>query len=225
VDDRSPKISRWKNWLLIWQKKNHSLTINSTTMDFQQFKYKKAFKIPYRNCYFDSLLELKFALSIENDFRYLRAPCIIGYDPRTFVTTSYLRETTRLYTPDFMVRCKESGKARIIEIKPDQLKHSTEVNKYYRIMNDYIVRNNLDCTFEILSEKDIHLTGEQQQRFAVFEKNRQRFESHFAFRSLDRKYNAGSIKYFSSVPLFPADELARTAYAKFVRHGFGKKAA
>lgn len=193
-------------------------------MLFHKFKYAKSYKIPYRGCHFDSLLELKYALSIEDSHRYLREPFIIGYDPNTLRTTNYFREPTKMYTPDFLIRCKTTGASVLIEVKPSTLKKSQEISIYQKICEDYISRNHLDCSFRIVSEDDIHLTDALQTRYELFVRKKHSFESVFAFKNLDRKYNSAHIKYFHNVPRFPDDELSHSEYAKFVRHGPVKQA-
>ena len=49
---------------------------------------------------------------------FLREPVTIYYEPATMRATSYLREATRLYKPDFLVRDKTTNQACIVEIKP-----------------------------------------------------------------------------------------------------------
>jgi hypothetical protein len=193
-------------------------------MLFHKFKYAKSYKIPYRGCHFDSLLELKYALSIEGTHRYLREPFIIGYDPNTLRTTNYFRETTKLYTPDFLIRSKTTKASVLIEVKPSRLKNSRAISIYQKICEDYIRSNHLDCSFRIVSEDDMHLNDDQLARYDLFVRKKHSFESVFAFKSLDRRYNSAHIKYFHNVPRFPDDELSHSEYAKFVRYGPVKQA-
>jgi hypothetical protein len=185
----------------------------------QDFKYTKSYRIPYRGCHFDSLLELKYALSIEDEYRYLHKPVIIGYDPKTMRTTSYFRETTRMYTPDFLVRHKSTGEATLVEIKPDGFELSGQLSSYTAVGNNYIEQNDLPWTYKIIFEKDFLLDSLQQQKFLVFVKKKKIFKSQFALQQLDRKYNKEPMKYSSHTPWFPEDTLDRKAYARFVRLG------
>lgn len=183
------------------------------------FKYKKAYRIAYRKCFFDSLLELKFALSLEQDYRYLREPYLIGYDPKTLMTTNYFREDTKIYTPDFLIRSKITNKAQLVEIKPTSFKYCTEVSSYQRIADNYIRQINKDYAFKIVYEEDITLTAVQEEKYNLFVAKKESFADLFALQHLDRKYNAESIRYFSSVPFFPEDALSPKEYARFVRLG------
>jgi hypothetical protein len=183
------------------------------------FKYGKSYRIPYRGCYFHSFAELKYAMAIENDYRYLREPVIIGYDPKTLLTTNYFREETKMYTPDFLVRPKAGGERLLIEIKPEQFRGERLVDTYHAIANNYIRQNNKPWQFRMIFEDEIVLPEVLQPKFDLFWKKRRTFESYFGLQRLDRQYNAESIKYFSSVPLFPEDGLSRNEYARFVRLG------
>lgn len=80
------------------------------------FKYRRSYRIPYRGCSFDSLLEVKFAMSVEKDFCFLLEPVKIGYNPDSQSTTDYFCEGTRIYTPDFLIQHKNSNRAFLVEI-------------------------------------------------------------------------------------------------------------
>jgi len=183
------------------------------------FKYKKAYRIAYRNCFFDSLLELKFALSIEQDYRYLREPYLIGYDPKTLQVTHHFREETKIYTPDFLIRCKTSNKAYLVEIKPSAFRNGGDAIAYQQIAQNYIQLLHKDFQFKMVYEEDIILSESQQRRYNLFVAKKDQFADLFSLHQLDRKYNAQSIKYCSSVPFFPEDPLSAKDYARFVRLG------
>lgn len=92
------------------------------TAQKQKFKYAKSHKIINWGCAFDSLTELKFAISIMEDYEFIRARISTYYHPGTKMPTDYIRECHRHYTPDFLIRDKETGEAFLIEIKPALLK-------------------------------------------------------------------------------------------------------
>jgi hypothetical protein len=183
------------------------------------FKYGKSYRIPYRGCYFHSFVELKYAMSIENDYRYLREPVIIGYNAKTLQATQYFREETKMYTPDFLVRPKAGGDLMLAEIKPADFKSDKAVNMYETIARNYIQHNKLPWQFRMIYEDEIVLPEAMQSKFDLFWEKRRTFESYFELQRLDRRYNAEAIKYFSSVPWFPEDNLSREEYARFVRSG------
>lgn len=84
----------------------------------QKFKYGKSHKIINWGCSFDSLTELKFAISIQDEYEFLRERITIYYHHGTLEPTQELREGIRHYTPDFLIRNKQTGEAFLVEIKP-----------------------------------------------------------------------------------------------------------
>ena len=93
----------------------------------KKFAYRKAHKIVNWGCAFDSLTELKFAISIMEEYEFLRERVTIYYHPGTKKPTDYIREFTRHYTPDFLVRNKETGEALLVEIKPRAFEHDPQL--------------------------------------------------------------------------------------------------
>ncbi len=65
-------------------------------------------------CSFDSLLELKYAISIANDYEFLRAAIHIFFNRRTLETSDYIRDGFRRYVPDFLIRNKHNGEAYLV---------------------------------------------------------------------------------------------------------------
>ena len=82
------------------------------------FRYGTSHKIINWGCCFDSLTELKFAISIREEYKYLWERVSIYYHPGTKLLTDYIRACHRRYTPDFLIRHKETSEAILVEIKP-----------------------------------------------------------------------------------------------------------
>ncbi len=187
-------------------------------MKASDFTYGKSFRIPYRGCAFDSLLELKFVLSIEDDYRFLRCPVKIGFDPKSMLTTNYFRDATKFYTPDFLVRHKLTNEAWLVELKPTEYKLSRNISIYNCIAGDYIRQHGLDWSFKVIFDYEIHLDPEKMKRFRVIAARKQSFQSTFDFSKMEQKYNQHPAQMFSSVPAFK-ENLSRTEYAYWVRRG------
>jgi len=183
------------------------------------FKYKRAFRIPYRGCLFDSLLELKYAMSIEDNYRFLREPVIIGYDPRSLSVTNYFRESTRLYTPDFVIRDKHDHAAWMIEIKPKSFLSAGTKNRLDIVAQNFIQSHNLDWKFKVVCEDDISLSREKLDRFSVFVKNRNSFKDILDLQTRVRRHTEEKQSFFGSTPMFPEDSLSKKEYAAYVMHG------
>jgi hypothetical protein len=188
-------------------------------MNCSDFTYLKSFQIPYCGCSFDSLLEVKFALSIENDYRFLRSPVKIGYNPKTLQTTNYFRETTRVYTPDFLIRHKLTHEAWLIELKPTAYQLSKNVSIYNSIAMDYIRKQGLDWSFNVIFGSEIHLEADKLNKFRMFAMRKTTFQSKFDFQKMDQKYNRNPVNIFSSIPAFNREDMTRAEYSHWVRRG------
>ena len=98
----------------------------------KEFVYQQSKRITSWGCCFDSILELKYAVSIKNDYEFLRSHIPIFYDPRTKMPTNYIREHIRRYTADFLIRHKTTGKAYLIEVKPRQFEKEQQfLNSFF----------------------------------------------------------------------------------------------
>ncbi|MEO7049976.1 MAG: TnsA endonuclease N-terminal domain-containing protein [Ferruginibacter sp.] len=174
--------------------------------------YSKSYPFTYWGCHFDSLTELKYAISIAGDYEFLRAAIPIYFNPKTKQTTDYIREGIRRYTPDFLIRHKITGKAFLIEIKPENFSDAAELDLRSSIAEHYIKRKELDWTFKIIYSSQINLSR----------KNLEHFEQCCNFRlkrHLDRNFTNWDIKFDSTAtPLFSGP---RNGNVQFIM--FGKR--
>lgn len=132
------------------------------------FEYnKKQTTITYRGCLFHSLVELKYALMIEDTHAYLREGLEIYYEEATQKSTLYIREQTRKYVPDFLIRNVETKEAMLIEIKPDGFDHFELLEKRKRVCEHYIHQHKYDWKFQVVYEGDIVLSSEQMDKFKL----------------------------------------------------------
>lgn len=77
----------------------------------------KGCHIDYNGMGFDSLLELRYAISIQDEYAFLRESIKIFYDPIAQTSTNYLREGIKKYTPDFLICNLATRKAYLLEVK------------------------------------------------------------------------------------------------------------
>jgi hypothetical protein len=132
----------------------------------EKFVYSKSTHIGYWGCRFDSLLELKFALSIKDEYDFIRSPVHIYYDPRTRIPTNYLRYYIRRYTPDFLIRHKTTGLAFLIEIKPGAFRDERQLVIRREVSENYIRWKNYDWKFKVVFDHDILLSQKIQEQFS-----------------------------------------------------------
>ena len=136
-------------------------------MEPEQFEYRKSVKNLYKGCYFDSLLELKFVLSIEEEYCLLREPVQIWYENKSKMPTNYIREAIKKYTPDFLIRSKQDNKAYLIELKPRAFERYGGIEVLRELAENYIRWRNVDWIFKPVYDDEIILIASQEEKFRV----------------------------------------------------------
>lgn len=135
------------------------------TTKHTSFTYTKAKKISNWGCHFDSLTELKYAISIIDDYEFLRERVIIHYERVTHEPTQYLRGNNGSYIPDFLIRHKITGEAFLIEVKPKGFDDYKQLELRTELAEKYIKKNGYDWKFRIVYDDEIILTEEQLEDF------------------------------------------------------------
>lgn len=149
------------------------------------FSYSQSQKIANWGCHFDSLTELKFAISIIDEYEFIRERVRIFYDPSNLQPTEYLRSNYRRYTPDFLIRHKTTGKAFLIEIKPRAFEGQPQLDLRKEVAEKYIRWKNYDWTYKLIFDDEIILSVEQLEDF----KECRRLKSKSAFKLWFDQYN------------------------------------
>ena len=187
-------------------------------METNSFQYKDAIQIGYRSCKFDSLLELKFVLSIEDNWYFLREHIVIFYEPKTFLPTNYIRETTRKYTPDFLIRNKRNNKAYLIELKPREFRNEMQTKVRKQVAVNYIKSKKADWIYKIVHDDEIVLSRQQQEKLASLRAGINAFNLKCRFDYLDNKWNITKRNYFKSIP-DQRKGISPAVNAKLVKYG------
>lgn len=129
------------------------------------FNYRSSHKIINWGCAFDSLTELKFAISILDEYAFLRDRVSIYFHPGTKQPTDYVRECHRRYTPDFLIRHRETGEAFLVEIKPRAFQNHPQLTLRKEVAEAYIQWKGYDWKFKVVFDDEIILTSEQLEQF------------------------------------------------------------
>ena len=129
------------------------------------FNYRPSVKIINWGCDFDSLLELKYAISIRGEYESLRSHIPIYYDPRTKMPTNYIRDNIRRYTPDFLIRHKVTKKAFLVEIKPRAFEHNEQLMLRKSVAENYIRWKNYDWAYKVVFDDEIRLAPREYAQF------------------------------------------------------------
>lgn len=131
----------------------------------KSFTYQPSQKISNWGHCFDSLLELKYAISVGTEYYFIRSPVLIYYDPRTNQPVDRIRKCHLRYTPDFLIRHKETKQAFLIEIKPRAFEHQPQLVVRKEVAENYIRKRNFDWTYKVVFDDQIKLSGEDLEEF------------------------------------------------------------
>ncbi|MBN8877701.1 MAG: TnsA endonuclease N-terminal domain-containing protein [Sphingobacteriales bacterium] len=177
----------------------------------QPFKYGVSHKIIYWGCLFDSLLELKYAISIEQEYEFLRAHIPVYYDPKTLLPTDYIRGNIRRYTPDFLIRHKQTGEAFWVEVKPRAFAGDPQLTTRQKVAENYIRWKNYDWKYIVVFDDEIKLKEEQNQLFLHSRKLICKSARKLSFQQFNNQFDRSAPTFFSNIP--------RNAQIHFVMFG------
>ncbi|MBI3139011.1 MAG: TnsA endonuclease N-terminal domain-containing protein [Sphingobacteriales bacterium] len=163
------------------------------------FTYGNSRKIIYWGCSFDSLLELKFALSIQDEYEFLRSRISVYYDPKTRLPTRYIRGNTRRYTPDFLIRHKQSLKAFWVEIKPRAFNNEQELLIRREVAENYIREHNFDWEYKVIYDDEIKLNLDQLAQFNECCSHISQSARKLTMEKINRKYDRSAAPLFTRV--------------------------
>ena len=166
----------------------------------KQFKYGRSHKIIYWGCIFDSLLELKYALSIQNEFDFLRSHIPVYYDPSTRRPTDYIRDNIRRYTPDFLIRHKITKEAYWIEIKPRAYSNSAELTLRKDVAENYIKWKGYDWIYKVVYDDEIILTLDQVVQFNECCSLIKKSARKIGFEKYNKRFDRSAPSFTSTVP-------------------------
>lgn len=155
-------------------------------------------RVQYNGIIFDSILEAKFAMLIEDTCEYYYHPVTIWYDKK---------DDTRLgkqgcsdqYKPDFLVRRLSDNKCFLIEIKSNVDRHHIDTLTKEDRAKKYIIKNEHNWEYKVITEKDFELPpskldklNEVKKTRAIVARKNKSSRKHFKFSN--HKVNYKSIK-------------------------------
>lgn len=164
------------------------------------FRYSKSLPMIQWGCSFDSLLELKFAISIQDDYEFLRSRVMIFYHNGSNRPATYLRSGVLRYTPDFLIRHRLTREAFLIEIKPRAAQHDPRLTIRKKVAENYIKWKGHDWQFKTVFDDEIFL---DEAGWNLYEQCRKlRSKSAFLYWLLaeETKYGSNAPTYFGKAP-------------------------
>lgn len=165
-----------------------------------KFKYGKSHKIIHWGCAFDSLLELKYAISIQDEYAFLRDRVTIFYHKGTLQPANYHREGVLHYTPDFLIRNKQTGEAFLIETKPRAAEHDSKLLIRKQVAENYILSRKYDWKYKVIFDDEIILTEEMLTIFEDCCKLKSKSAFKLWFRQMNQRYDRSAPTFFGKVP-------------------------
>ncbi|MDW3209281.1 MAG: hypothetical protein R8N23_05410 [Reichenbachiella sp.] len=168
----------------------------------------------YNGCKFDSRLELRFCLLMEeNNFAYLVHPKKI-YDSYYRNEGQYVEvfENTKSYTPDFLIRSIEKNVAYFIEIKPEDFSDEIQLYKRNKIIARYCNKLTNPIDFRVVYGGDFKLGQQSISKYDQVIKNQKKEKKLYDFR----------IKFYGGqgrVPLILPNQWSSQEYVNFVKYG------
>ncbi len=184
----------------------------------RKFSYRKSYKIIYWGYEFDSMLELKFAISIQQDYEFLRSHIPIYYNPVSKKPTDYIREGIRRYTPDFLIRHKITNEAFWVEIKPRAFQNENQLSLRNDVANNYIRWKGYDWKYVIVYDDEINLSQDEQKQLDNCRKLIGTSAAKWRMQDLNKRFNRTSPNLYKG--------FADTKLIQFVMFGkdfFSKK--
>lgn len=130
-----------------------------------KFNYEMSLKVSGWGFNFDSLTELKYAISIMDEFEFIRPAPSIYYDVATKQPALYVRKCHRRYTADFLIRHRTTLQAYLVEIKPRAYAHNSKLEYNRQVAENFIRFNRYDWEYKVVFDDEILLTEEQLESF------------------------------------------------------------
>jgi hypothetical protein len=175
-------------------------------------------RIEYNGIEFNSTLEVKFALMIEDTCEYMYEPLAIWYN-RTNLNLRIKEECPHRYVPDFLVRKIKDNSAHLIEVKPhyELTDDLLQVKKF--ITERYIREKAYDWKFHIITDKQINLSKEKQHKFEEIKKTRGFLAAKKRQLRLEKRFNPNYATYRNKFPIRTNLDLEERDYLFYLKKG------
>jgi hypothetical protein len=165
-----------------------------------KFIYGRSFKVIHWGCRFDSLTELRFAISIQEDYEFIGARVTIYYDRKTGIPTNYVTGRCSSYTPDFLIRHRQTGEAFLVEIKPRAAEKDSQLILRKQVAENYIKWKGYDWKYRVVFSDEIILS---ETELAVFEdccKLKSRSALNLWLLEQPQRYDKSAPSFFARIP-------------------------
>lgn len=129
------------------------------------FHYRKAQPLAGWGYRFDSMTEVKFAISVMEEYAFIRSPVSMYFHPGNFSLVAHPRLFHRRYTPDFLIRHLHTKQAFLVEIKPRAFEGNAELDQHQQVACNYIRALKFDWKYIVVFDDEIILNEQQLKDF------------------------------------------------------------
>jgi hypothetical protein len=133
------------------------------------------------------------------EYEFLRERICIYYHPGTLLPTDYIRECHRRYTPDFLMRHKETGEAFLVEIKPAGFRNHPQLLLRQKVAENYINWKGYDWKFKVVFDDEIILDQAQWEEFQECRLLKSKSSFKLWFEQYNKKFDRSAPSMFSRV--------------------------
>lgn len=149
------------------------------------------------------------------DFEFLRSRITIYYHHESNKPTDYIREGIRRYTPDFLIRHKQTGVAYWVEIKPRVMEADPKLIIRKVVAENFIRWKNYDWKFKVVFDDEIALNAEQLRLYQDCCKLKSKAGYQGWFSAYNKRIDRSSPSFLSKAP--------RNGDAQFIILGHRRK--
>ena len=112
-----------------------------------------------------SVQQVKFLLSVADDYEFICPAPAIYFDPVTYQPTFCIDRLHQAFCADFLIRNRIIGQAFLIEVLPDFLADDPRLLVRRQIAENYIAGKGHDWKYKCLFEEEILLTSGESMLF------------------------------------------------------------
>lgn len=112
-----------------------------------------------------SALQVKFLLSVADDYEFNCPAPPIYFDPVTYQPSFCIDRLYQVFGADFLIRHRTTGRAFLIDVLPDILEDDCRLLMRRQIAENYIAGKEYDWKYKFLFENEILLTPNESLLF------------------------------------------------------------
>lgn len=182
--------------------------------------------VEYNGIIFDSILEAKFAMRIEETCAYYYHPLSIFYDKKD--DTKLGKEfCSNQYKPDFLVRRLSDNACFLVEIKSNRDRYHIDTLTKADRAKKYIIENEHNWEYKVITEKNFDLPACKFDKLEKTKKTRATVARKKKFSKLQNKMSTTNFNYrYKKLPFNRHfKHLSDADYIHFVKKGIVRDTA